>query len=54
MQEDLISHKTIILVNFSVVSGGAALLTASLLAGTGLFTPGALLFGKNVLDDQKH
>ena len=35
------------LVNFSVVSGGAALVAASLVAGTGSLTPilGALIFG---------
>ena len=38
-----------ILVNYSVVSGGAALIGGSLIAATGLFTPavGALVFGNN-------
>ena len=34
-------------VNFSVVSGGAALVAASLIAGTGYLTPAlGLLFGE--------
>ena len=38
------------LVNFSVVSGGAALLVASQLAGTGILSPGlgAMIFGKTL------
>ena len=36
-------------MNYSVVSGGAALIGGSLIAATGLFTPavGALVFGNN-------
>ena len=39
----------IILVNYSVVSGGAALIGGSLIAATSIFTPaaGALVLGNN-------
>ena len=43
------SGLTIILVNYSVVSGGAALIGGSLIAATSIFTPaaGALVLGNN-------
>ena len=43
------AHKHKYIVNFSVVSGGAALLVASQLAGTGILSPTlGLLFGKTL------